>query len=220
MSDDREHRLELSLRNCLALARRMQSKDPDAWGHIIRFCREAGIEPNILRDAEPDADALEARAAEIYDGLEYDGPGEKPSWMPGGNSFKQDAARTIARLEANDAKVAEAAVMSAFAEARRHLPPGALAKAILQSREVTPRTVVGDLVRHMDAIRKLIDAARESESNPAWPGARRCIEVARALELARLAGESQPIEIESDVDTAERALKSISALLDVPLEAK
>lgn len=51
MSGDREHRLELSLRNCLALARRMQSKDPDAWGHVIRFCREADIEPSILREA-------------------------------------------------------------------------------------------------------------------------------------------------------------------------
>ena len=95
MNADREHRLELSLRNCLALARRMQSKDPEAWGHVIRFCREAGIEPSILRDAEPGA-ALEARAAEIYDGFEYNAPGEKPPWVPGGNSFKQEEARKSA----------------------------------------------------------------------------------------------------------------------------
>ena len=61
--NDREHRLELSLRNCLALACQKRSRDPEAWGHIIRFCREAGIEPSILRDAEPGGDPLEARAA-------------------------------------------------------------------------------------------------------------------------------------------------------------
>lgn len=42
---------------------------------------------------------VERRAEEIYDALPYDGAGEKPAWVPNGNSFKQDEARTLARLE-------------------------------------------------------------------------------------------------------------------------
>lgn len=209
MNIDREHRLELSLRNCLALARRMQSKDPDAWGHVIRFCREAGVEPSILRDAEPGVDALEARAAEIYGGFDYDGPGKKPPWVPGGNSFKQDEARTIARLEADDVKRAEAAVMSAYAEARRQLPPGALAKAMHHAAALLSMDEISDddpwcsLLGHMGAIRKFIEAARTltdsaAESNSSWP--------------------SQALE--SDADAAERALMFIANMLGLPSEDK
>ena len=210
MNADREHRLELSLRNCLALARRMQSKDPDAWGHIIRFCREAGIEPSILRDAEPGVDGLEARAAEIYGGFEYDGPGEKPPWVPGGNSFKQDEARTIARLEANDAKVAEAAVMTAYPEARRELPPGALAEAmrhaatLLQPKGLAPKTIIGgDLVRHLGALRRCVERTRKlddcgAESGSSW----------------------QSPGLESDIEAADKALAFIFDMFGVPSEVK
>lgn len=203
MNIDREHRLELSLRNCLALARRMQSKDPDAWGHVIRFCREAGIEPSILRDAEPGGDPLEARAAEIYDGFEYDGPGEKPPWVPGGNSFKQEEARKRARLEADNAKFAEAAVM-------RALPFGALAEAmhhaatLLQSKGLAPNTVVGgDLVRHLGALRRCVERTRKlddcgAESGSSW----------------------QSPALESEIEAADKALVFIANLLGLPSEDK
>lgn len=42
---------------------------------------------------------VEKRAAEIYAAMEYEGPGSKPEWMPGGNSQKQDQARYLARRE-------------------------------------------------------------------------------------------------------------------------
>lgn len=42
---------------------------------------------------------VESRAAIIYAGFDYDGPGEKPAWAPGGNSLKQDLARMDAREE-------------------------------------------------------------------------------------------------------------------------
>lgn len=42
---------------------------------------------------------VEKRAAEIYAGFVYDGPGEKPAWTPGGNGTKQDEARVLAREE-------------------------------------------------------------------------------------------------------------------------
>lgn len=57
--------------------------DPDAW------------DAPANRSYEP----VETRAAEIYASFGYDGPGEKPAWMPGGNSLKQDLARYDARLE-------------------------------------------------------------------------------------------------------------------------
>lgn len=50
-------RTELALRNCLALAMRMQRSiakggcgPADPWASIVRFCAEAGIVPNILRE--------------------------------------------------------------------------------------------------------------------------------------------------------------------------
>ena len=41
---------------------------------------------------------VEARAKEIFDGFEYDGTSTNPRWV-GGNSFKQDEARALARSE-------------------------------------------------------------------------------------------------------------------------
>lgn len=58
--------------------------------------------------AQPVADrekaAQEAIAAIFYDLFSYPGPGAKPAWVPGGNSFKQDEARRLARhvLEGRD----------------------------------------------------------------------------------------------------------------------
>lgn len=49
---------------------------------------------------------VEKRAAEIYAALEYDGPGTKPEWTPGGNGTKQDEARGIARQEIRTAALA------------------------------------------------------------------------------------------------------------------
>jgi hypothetical protein len=39
---------ESALRNCLLLAMRHARRDSD-WEHIIRFCREGGVEPSPLR---------------------------------------------------------------------------------------------------------------------------------------------------------------------------
>lgn len=46
---------------------------------------------------DPAKAAKEAIAEIIYDLLPYDDMGEKPAWVPGGNSFKQDWARNRAR---------------------------------------------------------------------------------------------------------------------------
>lgn len=42
---------------------------------------------------------VEKLAEEIYGKFEYDGRGDKPRWVPGGNSVKQDQARALARAE-------------------------------------------------------------------------------------------------------------------------
>ncbi len=44
----------LALRNVLMLARREKRRPgstPDAMDHMIRFCREAGVVPTVLREA-------------------------------------------------------------------------------------------------------------------------------------------------------------------------
>ena len=41
---------------------------------------------------------VEAAAEAIYNAMPYDEPGEKPVWVPGGNSLKQDEARKYARV--------------------------------------------------------------------------------------------------------------------------
>jgi hypothetical protein len=52
----RARKTELALRNCLAMALRMQRSIASAvcipanpWANIVRFCAEAGVVPNILR---------------------------------------------------------------------------------------------------------------------------------------------------------------------------
>ena len=57
-------KLELALRNSLAMATRMQRRarhpadeaaGSDPWGDIVRFCAEGGVTSNILREASPDS---------------------------------------------------------------------------------------------------------------------------------------------------------------------
>lgn len=43
----------------------------------------------------PDSKALEAAAPLIYNLFAFAGTGEKPPWVPNGNSFKQDEARKL-----------------------------------------------------------------------------------------------------------------------------
>ena len=78
-------------------------KDADEF---LRDCQFERVHPLALtwdapynRHYEP----VELRAAEIYAGFEYDEPGKKPAWLPGGNSLKQDAARQQARAELRSA---------------------------------------------------------------------------------------------------------------------
>jgi hypothetical protein len=56
------------------------------------------LDPSPENTAERTAE-IEARAAIIYAGLDYDGSGERPLWVDGGNSLKQDEARRLARAE-------------------------------------------------------------------------------------------------------------------------
>lgn len=42
-------RMSLSLRNVLMLSKRIRKTDPENAEHLVRFCREAGIEDSILR---------------------------------------------------------------------------------------------------------------------------------------------------------------------------
>jgi hypothetical protein len=57
-----EPQAEAALRNCLLLAMRVLSvKHPDSlgaknWEHIVRFCKEGGVEPSPLRTAQPPRD--------------------------------------------------------------------------------------------------------------------------------------------------------------------
>lgn len=46
-------RMETALRNVLMLSHRIRKTDPENADHLARFCREAGIEPSILREGEP-----------------------------------------------------------------------------------------------------------------------------------------------------------------------
>lgn len=142
MNADREYRLELSLRNCLALACQKRSRDPEAWGHVIRFCREAGVEPSILRDAGPGVDALEARAAETYGGFEYNGPGEEclrrgPPTVAARSAGQGDAPRCGAPTDGRD----------------------------LRRRSLLGH--MGAIRKFIDAARTLEDGA--AESNSTWP---------------------------------------------------
>lgn len=54
---ERRSKQELQLRNCMALALRQQRRAEregrqdlvEAWEHILRFCKDAGVEPSPLR---------------------------------------------------------------------------------------------------------------------------------------------------------------------------
>lgn len=65
------------------------------WHRLAVEARSPAWDMPYNRTYEP----VERRAAEIYAGFEYDEPGEKPAWLDGGNSLKQDAARQQARAE-------------------------------------------------------------------------------------------------------------------------
>lgn len=44
-------RMAYALRNCrLMAAREFHRTESDTWGHILRFCKDAGFEGGILRD--------------------------------------------------------------------------------------------------------------------------------------------------------------------------
>lgn len=49
-----ESSAEKALRNVMLMAMRERRKNPEMWGPILRFCKEAGMEPNILRESEPE----------------------------------------------------------------------------------------------------------------------------------------------------------------------
>jgi hypothetical protein len=46
-------RLTLALRNVRALAKRLHRTDPESAAHLLRFCDEAGVKDNIMREGEP-----------------------------------------------------------------------------------------------------------------------------------------------------------------------
>ena len=42
-----------ALNSCRLMANREYKKDPEMWGHIRRFCKEVGVEDNLLRSTLP-----------------------------------------------------------------------------------------------------------------------------------------------------------------------
>lgn len=78
---------------------------PKGYASGDEFAKDCGFEIARQEPAQWDAyhnrsyGPVETRAAEIYASFEYIGPGEKPAWVPGGNSDKQDQARIFARRE-------------------------------------------------------------------------------------------------------------------------
>jgi hypothetical protein len=53
-ANKRAAELERALENVrMLVATRKKRFDPEMAGHLLRFCREAGIEGSVLRDAEP-----------------------------------------------------------------------------------------------------------------------------------------------------------------------
>jgi hypothetical protein len=58
-----------ALRNCLLLAMRKAHRDPSSdWEHIIRFCKEGGVEPSPLRaEKETSADECMAKVRQHFD---------------------------------------------------------------------------------------------------------------------------------------------------------
>jgi hypothetical protein len=81
---------------------------PSGYENAAEFLRDCEFEAVDFRPAwdhpsNRSYEPVEKRAKEIYDTFEYDGPGKKPAWTPGGNGTKQDEARQIARRELADA---------------------------------------------------------------------------------------------------------------------
>lgn len=75
-------RLQGALRNCLLLAiRQLHVKHPDSlgaenWRHILRFCKEGGVEPSPLR-ADKETRALPCTHRFTVDGLRNPRPDDK-----------------------------------------------------------------------------------------------------------------------------------------------
>lgn len=46
------HNATLALRNVLMLSKRLRKTDPANAEHLVRFCREGGVEDSVLREAE------------------------------------------------------------------------------------------------------------------------------------------------------------------------
>lgn len=66
---------------------------------LADFLEERGLRVIANDSARPDRESavpFERFAKYIYDTMPYDGFGDKPVWVNGGNSFKQDAARDLA----------------------------------------------------------------------------------------------------------------------------
>lgn len=74
-------------------------KHIDAVLELERKSRQPAWDAGWNRNYEP----VETRAAEIYATFGYAGPGEKPAWVRGGNSNRQDDARHDARRELREA---------------------------------------------------------------------------------------------------------------------
>ena len=44
--------MEKSLKNCrLLAAREFHKTNDEVWGHVLRFCKEAGVEGSLLRES-------------------------------------------------------------------------------------------------------------------------------------------------------------------------
>lgn len=47
---DEADQMRRSLRNVMMLSHRIRKRDPENADHLLRFCRDAGVVPSILRD--------------------------------------------------------------------------------------------------------------------------------------------------------------------------
>ena len=89
---------------------------PDGYKNADEFLKDCEFEKVVPPAPAWDApynynyEPVERRAAEIYDGFIYPGPGEKPKWIARGNGLKQDVARRLARSELRAAGHAPPAV--------------------------------------------------------------------------------------------------------------
>lgn len=78
-------------------------EDEQGKAYCIRIAKAvlAALNPPPAWDAPHNRhyEPVETRAAEIYASYPYTGPGEKPGWVPHGNSEMQDRARAEARRD-------------------------------------------------------------------------------------------------------------------------